>query len=92
MGLWPPLGDAPWPAFSRQFQNITDGKSARRSPCSSAMGVIGGCAAVALMWWGQAPLLTALERPPGVEAQPGQLIHPLYLQLDTPAHPAPRRR
>jgi hypothetical protein len=53
-----------------------------------AMGVIGGCAAAALMWWGQAPLLTALERPPTVEGQPGQLVHPLYLQLDTPA-PAP---
>ena len=53
------------------------------------MGVMGGCAAVVLMWWAQAPLLTALERPPGAEAQPGQLLHPLYLQLDTPA-PRPR--
>ena len=34
-------------------------------PMFSPMGVLGGCAAVALMWWAQAPLLTALERPPG---------------------------
>jgi hypothetical protein len=51
------------------------------------MGVLGGCAAVALMWWAQAPVLDALERPPTAEPQPGQLLHPLLLQIDTPAPP-----
>jgi hypothetical protein len=53
----------------------------------SPMGVLGGCAAVALMWWAQAPLLPALERPSTAEPQPGQLLHPLVLQVDTPAPP-----
>jgi hypothetical protein len=51
------------------------------------MGVLGGCAAVALMWWAQAPLLSALARPSTEVPQPGQLLHPLLLQIDTPAPP-----
>ena len=54
------------------------------------MGMLGGCAAVALMWWAQAPLIAALERAPADQPQAGQLIHPLYLQIDAPA-PAPSR-
>jgi hypothetical protein len=38
------------------------------------------------MWWGQAPLLDALERP-ALDPLPGQLVHPLLLQLDAPPPP-----